>query len=739
MILPKKINNEQGVAHLVLIISAIGLLLFLLVTNTFSFRSKIFGTLFPKFFSRAAGNATLTLPTSVSASVETAFDLPVTLNTDTPVIGVDALITFDKTKISVVDVTPQAVNVFKTFYPLDNAGSFNKSKVMADANQNGLLKVGAAAFDSTSKLPQLGFTGTLGVANPLMTVRFLGVVAGQSNISFKFVTNSTTNSNIVSQADASNILTSTQNTSVTIGTTASPTPTTPPVGGVINQPAILEFYYMKSTLQDYGIMKYRPRQFNTSLNWNPGDYPGTIRVTNPGPYNNWDILNTPSGSPEKGGFNGIVAEPEWVKIGLNRAAKLAIVWRGGSSIPSWLSSWTNTGVAGNVNISGNTYPTYTKAFAAGEYFFGSMYDSNGSAPRDSYLVLFAEANGTPSNAPSAPQGQVVPTPNDYCPTWVHGTYTAVGPDGKTYETWHNIIDPVYWCYFGHEHGSNPKYFDPNFKPVYRYTSQLDDMDEPPAGFKGVYIEDTENGTTTQVYYTMHFGTAGLKRACTRFHTIDIAFKDKPTGKLLGNFHTMSDFGPSVDNSNHIPLTPRGPVGSGIDCPNQGQEALYPETGTNDGERQFPIPGHNESLTYEPWRIDARNLDDNLGLIASSLLLNTINPMVTCATVDCIPPAYVITGSKGDQRYGQYGPLGIRPTAFNQGTFYTNAQGTKVLTQNDPGAVQQFAAPGANFRLTLPSDDTNCQDLNGFGLPFICQGGAPNGYPVDRENSLRSPN
>lgn len=217
MILPKKIHNEQGVAHLVLIISAIGLLLFLLVTNTFSFRSRIFGTLFPKFFSRAAGNSSLALPTSVSAGVGTSFDLPVTLNTDTPIIGVDTLITFDKTKISVVDVTPQAVNVFKTFYPLNSSGGFNNSKVIADANQNGVLKVGAAAFDSTSKLPQLGFTGSLGVTNPLITVRFLGVVAGQSDISFKFVTNSTTNSNIVSQVDASNILTSTQNTIVTIG------------------------------------------------------------------------------------------------------------------------------------------------------------------------------------------------------------------------------------------------------------------------------------------------------------------------------------------------------------------------------------------------------------------------------------------------------------------------------------------------------------------------------------------
>lgn len=52
-----------------------------------------------------------------------------------------------------------------------------------------------------------------------------------------------------------------------------------------------------------------------------------------------------------------------------------------------------------------------------------------------------------------------PTAYDSCTAELHASYTALGPDGKIYPTWHpaQVIDPATGelCTFGHEHGADP--------------------------------------------------------------------------------------------------------------------------------------------------------------------------------------------------------------------------------------------------------------------------------------------
>lgn len=43
-----------------------------------------------------------------------------------------------------------------------------------------------------------------------------------------------------------------------------------------------------------------------------------------------------------------------------------------------------------------------------------------------------------------------------CAAAVHNAYSAVGPDGKLYPTWHPPSDPATGCTFGHEHGRDPR-------------------------------------------------------------------------------------------------------------------------------------------------------------------------------------------------------------------------------------------------------------------------------------------
>jgi hypothetical protein len=48
-----------------------------------------------------------------------------------------------------------------------------------------------------------------------------------------------------------------------------------------------------------------------------------------------------------------------------------------------------------------------------------------------------------------------PGAHDTCTQQDHLRYTAVGPDGKLYPTWHPPVDPLTGCSFGHEHGRDP--------------------------------------------------------------------------------------------------------------------------------------------------------------------------------------------------------------------------------------------------------------------------------------------
>ena len=61
-------------------------------------------------------------------------------------------------------------------------------------------------------------------------------------------------------------------------------------------------------------------------------------------------------------------------------------------------------------------------------------------------------NGRPATA----FGVWSPGPNDTCPAAVHDQFAVVGPDGKTYPTWHPPTDPASGCTFGHEHGRDPR-------------------------------------------------------------------------------------------------------------------------------------------------------------------------------------------------------------------------------------------------------------------------------------------
>lgn len=62
-----------------------------------------------------------------------------------------------------------------------------------------------------------------------------------------------------------------------------------------------------------------------------------------------------------------------------------------------------------------------------------------------------------------------------CSKEIHARYWAYGPDEKVYPTWHPTEDPS-GCYFGHEHGDDPRDAGPVYDtygwPTFGYTSEV---------------------------------------------------------------------------------------------------------------------------------------------------------------------------------------------------------------------------------------------------------------------------
>lgn len=198
--------------------------------------------LFNPFFglvtrNRAASNAAINLPASISANSSENITIPVIVNTDgQSVAGVDVSLTFDATVLALASLTPNSQvqsSQLKTFLPVTSAGVFDTSGIISKANSSGKLEFSAVNFDQTTN--QVMNTTVLNTF--LATAVFTPLKTGTTTISVDFTDGATTDSNIVlSQTTPLDILAKVQNSTVTISgtlpsaapTSSSSTPTTVP-------------------------------------------------------------------------------------------------------------------------------------------------------------------------------------------------------------------------------------------------------------------------------------------------------------------------------------------------------------------------------------------------------------------------------------------------------------------------------------------------------------------------------
>jgi hypothetical protein len=232
-------TGQAGIVHILpmmLVLAVFGIIVFILISSTIPFKNGLLSTLFPKQFSRAAGNASITLPPSATTSQNSTFTVPVMIDTDGQDInGVDLRLNFNRYFLKVYDITPHPENSsLKTFAPF-SSGVFDKTTVTNNANSTGIISLGALALNNGQPAT---FNGTL---NSLVDITFQALNQGTTQINVSFTSGSTTDSNLVTpqNTDILNLVTNDTVTISGIGQSPSPTPSSTPTSSSspINTPS----------------------------------------------------------------------------------------------------------------------------------------------------------------------------------------------------------------------------------------------------------------------------------------------------------------------------------------------------------------------------------------------------------------------------------------------------------------------------------------------------------------------
>ncbi len=466
---------------------------------------------------------------------------------------------------------------------------------------------------------------------------------------------------------------------------------------------------------DIDDAQYSPRSFAVGFDVEPDHY-DIEKVDSTGRYAGWDVLSPST----RWKYKNLAKKDDWFHFVLNRDATVGVVWRDDTPTPSWLSGWTE---GGTVVIDGDLVTVWEKSFSAGEVVLGSV--EYAGEWRKMYLVLLAEADGEPSPRPPAPAGFTPAKPNRPCPTWVHDMHTTVGPDGKKYATWHPQADPTYWCYFAHDHGSDPSLIPGSPQVAYGYVAAKLGQDEPNPGFKEYTFQDMDG--EHWVRFVVHVDSSSHRRVCARFHTLHIEVYDL-AGALRFSAAFKADYGVAEATSDS---------GGGLLTPtNCGYSMgdVAEEVGNRQSRR---INVGADADNYEKWDLRENTAATlNLGITSMEHNFDIINPMSHCVDTTCNSVAVRsdIDDENAMRRRIQMASWSgdfvfDAEHGFGPGTYYTDPYATKTVGAGAANAVEQYKAPGftLEFAKNATAERIECVAFDPWTMEFECMqvGGAGN--------------
>ena len=238
---------------ILLLIAAMLLVVFTLITSFAPFKTGLLGNLFPKYFSWAAGGGSISLLPNIIASPGQTFSTPVMMNTaGQNTVGVDIILKFDKSVLELTDIIPHPENsTMKSFLPIDftlNPPAFAKNMIITQAKDTGDIYFSAMPGGPTGV-----FNGILDQSKPLATLQFKVLTNAPTTVNFVHTLDSTTDTNMVS-ANATELLSTVNNMAVNGPPITYPetSPNPNPKPGDIDRNNKVDIFDYNSLLTDFG-------------------------------------------------------------------------------------------------------------------------------------------------------------------------------------------------------------------------------------------------------------------------------------------------------------------------------------------------------------------------------------------------------------------------------------------------------------------------------------------------------
>lgn len=321
------------------------------------------------------------------------------------------------------------------------------------------------------------------------------------------------------------------------------------------------------------------------------------------------------------------------------------------------------------------------------------------------VLVLAACNQTADTQP--PDLDEASLAGQLCPAWVHDRHQVKGPDGLMYPTWHPQIDPVYKCYFNHEHGDDPRTAVANKSlPPFGYLAKLHGMTEPHEGFKVFVVNrNTRNdeGRTalTSTRLVVHMGTAAVGRFTNRFHTFMFDL-------VASTGHRVSVQG-MADTQMGGSICQRDRLNSDNDP-------------SNDIGRTFvtvPSSGCDLGSLYEIWQFSF-NAGNKATVIASVAAFDPItaldpaNPTRLVYTADVYPQ---FGSARGCNREAYHGPV-YWYNRFGPTEFFTDVMGVEG---GPHGRVKQVVSKHTDIGIPMSRRSDGTQTLFKFHRPNCASG------------------
>jgi hypothetical protein len=282
---------------------------------------------------------------------------------------------------------------------------------------------------------------------------------------------------------------------------------------------------------------------------------------------------------------------------------------------------------------------------------------------------------------------------------------------------------VYWCSFGHDHGSDPSVIPGSPMVPYGYVADKVPQDEPNMGFKEFTFKDMSGDYW--VRFVVHAGTAAQRRTCARFHTLYVMAYDT-SGNEIMNVGFKADYGTAIAADGDVPLTP-----TNCSDPNPAHD--------DDRERQINVAGQDHH--YESWDSqDDLDATRNLGFGTFRHSFDIRNPISECVDMTCNSVRAIdrdrSQGESETQRtleMARWDGGFAFTTAQLLGTagepFYTDPYGLGLVSEGAANATRQFVSSevsAVDFLKASDIDRIQCKAVDPWTFRYTCYEIGPGG-------------